>query len=40
MPWKTFAPEFLNRIDDVIVFNALENMILIWLSKSNWKLLE
>jgi ATP-dependent Clp protease ATP-binding subunit ClpC len=21
---KTFAPEFLNRIDDVIVFNALE----------------
>ena len=21
---KTFAPEFLNRIDDVVVFNALE----------------
>ena len=21
---KSFAPEFLNRIDDVIVFNALE----------------
>jgi ATP-dependent Clp protease ATP-binding subunit ClpC len=21
---KTFAPEFLNRIDDVIVFNTLE----------------
>src|SRR5699024_10682814 len=21
---KTFAPEFLNRVDDVIVFNALE----------------
>ena len=21
---KTFAPEFLNRIDDVIVFNSLE----------------
>jgi ATP-dependent Clp protease ATP-binding subunit ClpA len=24
MRWKTFAPEFLNRIDDVIVFNTLE----------------
>jgi ATP-dependent Clp protease ATP-binding subunit ClpC len=23
---KTFAPEFLNRIDDVIVFNALEKV--------------
>ena len=21
---KTFAPEFLNRVDDVMVFNALE----------------
>jgi ATP-dependent Clp protease ATP-binding subunit ClpC len=24
MRWKNFAPEFLNRIDDVIVFNTLE----------------
>ena len=21
---KTFAPEFLNRVDDIVIFNALE----------------
>ena len=25
---KTFAPEFLNRIDDVVIFNSLEKVIL------------
>jgi ATP-dependent Clp protease ATP-binding subunit ClpC len=32
---KTFAPEFLNRIDDVIVFNSLEKHDIDLISKSN-----
>ena len=26
---KTFAPEFLNRVDDIVIFNSLEKMIFI-----------
>ena len=32
---KTFAPEFLNRIDDVVIFNSLEKSHIAKLSKLN-----
>lgn len=28
---KHFSPEFLNRIDDIIVFNALDEKVLLWI---------
>ena len=35
---KTFAPEFLNRIDDVVIFNSLEKVILQKSSRLNLKI--